>query len=127
MADREMSMCCEEIRPNSWQELVNELFRDCALQEHIMRYRSLYAYRGLSDSTYNLKTSLIRLHDKKIDCCQKVEPHLLKNFIKYSREDYPSFTQWQWLCTCSTSWLTNKTAGLDFFTFCGATFCYCGS
>ncbi len=97
MADREMSMCVEEIKPTSWQKLVNELFRDCALQEHIMRYRSLYAYRGLSDSTYTLKTSLIRLHDKNINCCQKVEPHLLKNFMKYSREDYPSYSKWQWL------------------------------
>ena len=97
MVNRETVMNCEETKPTSWQELINELFKDCALQDHIKRYRSLYAYRGLSDTTYTLKTSLLRLHDNDTSCCPKVEPHLLKNFIKYSREEYPSFTPWHWL------------------------------
>jgi hypothetical protein len=89
---------CEEITPTTWPDIVKELFKDCAIQEHIMRYRSLYAYRGLSDKDYTLKTSLIRLHENNINCCTKVEPHLLKNFKKYSRENhYEGFSEWHWL------------------------------
>jgi hypothetical protein len=90
-------MSCKDITPNSWHELIDELFKDCTLQERIQKYRSPYAYRGLSDKNHELKTSLIRLHDKNRECCRKVEPHILKNFTKYSREDNSSFTEWQWL------------------------------
>jgi hypothetical protein len=88
-----------EITPTSWQELITELFKDCRLQPqpHLQRYRSSYAYRGLSLNRPTLTTSLMRLADNS----EGVEYHLLKNFMKYARyadlADSASFNKWDWL------------------------------
>ncbi|MBD3226881.1 MAG: FRG domain-containing protein [Candidatus Lokiarchaeota archaeon] len=68
-----------EIRVKDWCNLQDELFSNF-WNEKIGRYRAPYAYRGLSDASYKLETSLIRLGGKYV----KLEPHLLKNFKRYS-------------------------------------------
>ncbi len=82
-----------QYRPQSWQDLQEALFRD-SWSEDIQRYRSPYAYRGLSDASYQLKTRLMRLGgDYKL-----LEKHLLRNFRKYG---YKASNQgdsfWKWL------------------------------
>jgi len=49
-----------DIRVSSWNELQDRLFED-AWNPDILRYRSRYAFRGLSDSRYRLETTLMRL------------------------------------------------------------------
>lgn len=60
---------------SSWSELQEELFTDFWNPE-IGRYRSPYAFRGLSDASYHLETSLIRLGGE----FETLERHLLRNF-----------------------------------------------
>jgi hypothetical protein len=77
----------------SWQHLIEELFDDCWCED-IKRYRSSYAFRGLSNKEYRLLTSLTRLGGPYAD----LEHHILKNFEKYARLDNAAhLTQWDWL------------------------------
>ncbi|MDX2302033.1 MAG: FRG domain-containing protein [Microscillaceae bacterium] len=69
-----------DIKVYKWGELQEALFRD-TFHEALSRYRSPYVYRGLSDSAYDLKTSLMRLGGAYIE----VEKHLIRNFSKYSK------------------------------------------
>ena len=73
----------------NWTELQEELFRG-AWNADIQRFRSPFVFRGLSDSSYRLETSLMRLGGSyKI-----LERHLLRNFRKYSQSissHFPSF------------------------------------
>src|SRR6478752_429982 len=82
-----------DILVNSWEELQAELFRN-TWDNKIHRFRSPYVYRGLSSSSYDLKTSLIRLGGNFTE----LEPHLLRNFKKYAHRDAsPGNSVWNWL------------------------------
>lgn len=82
-----------EINPKTWNELNDILFEE-SWKAQIGRYRSNYAFRGLSDATYELKTSLMRLGGNY----QKLEGHLLRNFRKYAHRDaIYSNSEWSWL------------------------------
>jgi hypothetical protein len=69
-----------EIRVNSWSELQNELFRG-SWNEVIGRFRSPFVFRGLSDKSYPMDTSLMRLGNHY----GELEKHLLRNFRKYAQ------------------------------------------
>jgi hypothetical protein len=71
-----------DIRVSSWNELQDRLFED-AWNPDILRYRSRYAFRGLSDCRYRLETTLIRLGGDY----SNLERHLLRNFRKYAHRD----------------------------------------
>ncbi len=80
-------------RPTSWNELQDALFAD-AWDPEIERHRSRCAYRGLSDATYKLETSLMRLRGRY----QELERHLLRNFRKYAhRRMVERETLWHWI------------------------------
>ena len=64
---------------HSWEELCEEVYHD-SWKPHLSRYRSDYAFRGLSDSSYELKNSFLRNCGHRPD----LEYHLLRNFRKYS-------------------------------------------
>jgi len=64
-----------DIRISSWKELQEVLFRD-SYDKKLKRFRSGYVYRGLSDSEYKLKSTLIRLGGDY----SELEGHLLRNF-----------------------------------------------
>ncbi len=82
-----------EIRVNSWNELQDILFEHW-YNEKLGRYRAPYAYRGLSDSRYELKTTLMRLGGPVM----KLEPYLLINFRRYSGLDLINFdSMWYWM------------------------------
>lgn len=71
----------KDYQVRNWAELQDALFQDSYHQE-LQRYRSPYVYRGLSDISYNLKTSLIRLGGPY----DVLEKHLIRNFSKYSKQ-----------------------------------------
>ncbi|MGA7874723.1 MAG: FRG domain-containing protein [Desulfoferrobacter sp.] len=82
-----------ETRVSSWNELQDELFQD-SWNPDLGRFRSRYAFRGLSDVRYRLETTLIRLRGKFVE----VERHLLRNFKKYAhRTVVTRDSLWHWL------------------------------
>lgn len=64
----------------SWEQLVEEVYR-YAWKPELERFRSDYAFRGLSDSGYRLENSFLRNSGNRPD----LEYHLLRNFRKYAR------------------------------------------
>jgi hypothetical protein len=83
----------EDIRVRSWNEL-NERLYEGSWEEPLSRFRSNFAFRGLGNAGYNLKTGLIRLGSS----VEKMEGHLLRNFMKYARRDsVTDNSMWNWL------------------------------
>jgi len=83
-----------ELRAESWNDLQNYLFD--VYEEDKDRFRSKFAYRGVSDKEYGLETSIQRIGRKPSD----VENHLVRNFQKYSPintlvDDYNNI--WNWI------------------------------
>lgn len=83
----------DEIKVNSWSELQERLF-DHSWNENLRRFRSSFAFRGIGDKTWNLRTSLMRLGGN----FAYLESHLLRNFEKYApsavvERDSP----WHWI------------------------------
>lgn len=83
----------EDIRVASWNELNDRLYQG-AWKEPLRRFRSSYAFRGMSGPAHDLKTSLMRLGDGY----DKQEGHLLRNFRKYARHNAVwGDSVWNWL------------------------------
>ena len=82
-----------EVHVDTWNDLQNELFQD-AWNPDLGRFRSRYAYRGLSDAQYRLQTTLVRLQGPYWE----LERHLLRNFRKYAhRNVVERDSVWHWL------------------------------
>ncbi len=87
-------MTCEitsnDIVVKSWTQLVDEVYND-AWKPQMGRFRSDYAFRGLSDCSYQLKNSFLR------NCGEhsELEYHMLRNFRKYARTSEPNLTNTQ--------------------------------
>ena len=83
----------EIIRINSWDELQHELFAD-SWNAKMRRFRSRFAFRGLSSEEYRLETTLSRRGGDYV----KLERHLLRNFRKYAhRSVVERDSVWHWL------------------------------
>jgi hypothetical protein len=77
----------------TWNDLNEHLFAD-SWKEDLGRFRSSFAFRGMEDQSYNLKTSLMHLGDNY----DRNEGHILRNFRKYAqREAVPADSVWNWL------------------------------
>lgn len=77
----------------SWAHLQDLLF-ESSWNPHIGRFRSPWAFRGLSDSSYSLETTLMRLSGP----FEQLERHLLRNFMKYAHRDVVERdSYWHWL------------------------------
>lgn len=82
-----------EMRVNSWNELQEQLYED-SWNPDLGRFRSRYAFRGLSDAGYPLATTLIRLGGPYAE----LERHLLRNFRKYAHRNVVQHDSiWHWL------------------------------
>jgi hypothetical protein len=82
-----------EITISSFSDLVERLF-DGSWNSKIRRFRSPFVFRGLSDESYRLKTSLMRLGGNYA----KMEKLLIRNFRKYAHRDVvPQDSIWNWL------------------------------
>jgi hypothetical protein len=83
----------DEAIAQSWNQIQDWLFED-AWDSSIGRYRSKYAFRGLSDVAYALDTALIRLGGDFV----LLEHHLLRNFRKYAQRTIVKRDSiWEWL------------------------------
>lgn len=81
------------IEVTSWDQLQDELFAD-SWNDDLKRFRSRFAFRGLSDSTYRLETTLMRLGGRYAE----LERHMLRNFKKYAhRNVVERDSLWHWL------------------------------
>ncbi|MBI5443467.1 MAG: FRG domain-containing protein [Deltaproteobacteria bacterium] len=86
-------MECNDLVIRSWGELCERLY-DESWQEDLRRFRSNFAFRGVSDARYRLRTSLMRLHGS----LPQIEYHLLRNFKKYAQLGGPeALSDWRWL------------------------------
>jgi hypothetical protein len=84
-------------RPRTWTELIELLYAD-SWNADMQRFRSPYAFRGVSSSAHTLSTSLIRLAAGQIDI-SKLEQSLIRNFRKYAHAQTASVVDsiWHWL------------------------------
>ncbi|UFS70178.1 FRG domain-containing protein [Geomonas sp. RF6] len=83
----------EIVTVHSWEELQSELFEG-SWNPALGRFRSRYAFRGLSDAAYRLNTTLMRLGGDYA----ALERHLLRNFKKYAhRSGAERDSLWHWL------------------------------
>lgn len=78
----------------NWSHLQQLLFEG-SWNDSINRHRAPYAYRGVTNATYPLNTSLMRLGGNYWD----LEKHLLRNFRKYAHdmEAQTRNSTWNWL------------------------------
>ena len=83
----------QEFRVSSWNELTERLYAE-SWQAPLGRFRSHFAFRGMSDASADLTTSLVRLGGP----FERQEGHLLRNFRKYAHRDaVPMDSVWNWL------------------------------
>ncbi len=81
------------LRVDSWNALLEALYKD-SWDAEIGRYRAKVAMRGLSDASYKLETTLMRLGGNYT----VLERHLLRNFRKYAhRSVVERDSPWHWL------------------------------
>jgi hypothetical protein len=82
-----------DIRISSWAELNERLYEE-SWKDDLRRFRSDFAFRGMSDATQNLQTGLKRLKGD----FEELEGHLLRNLRKYAHRDaVPGDSVWNWL------------------------------
>ena len=82
-----------ELRVSSWAELQDALFAE-SWQESLSRHRSTFAFRGRSDASEDLATSLARLGGDS----RALERPIVRAFRKYAALDaVPRDTTWDWL------------------------------
>jgi hypothetical protein len=83
----------DEVRVRSWTELHEQVYEG-SFNAEIGRFRSNFAFRGSSDASWTLSTSLSRLRGSY----HEMERHLLRNFIKYAQQEVvPNDSEWYWV------------------------------
>ena len=82
-------------KPQSWTEVLEALY-DASWNRSLQRFRSPYAFRGLSCVSHGLASSLSRLAGSAD--ISRLELALLRNFRKYAVTEGPrSDSIWDWL------------------------------
>ena len=102
---------------------LSDIIYEQSYQADLDRYRSPYLYRGLSNSSYTLVTSLQRNCKHKKDMIEKA---ILRNFTKYAINDDPMLEESVWrqmvigqhhgLPTRLLDWTYSPLVGLHFAT-----------
>jgi hypothetical protein len=84
-------------RARTWTELLDQLYEG-SWNPDLQRFRSPFAFRGLSCVDHDLSNSLLRLSRDQADI-YKLELSMLRNFRKYAHEQTASGvdTIWHWL------------------------------
>ena len=82
-----------DVRVSSWEELNSQLYEN-TWNPALQRFRSDYAYRGMTRARQDLTTTLMRLGGN----FHELEAHLLRNFKKYALQTaVPTNSEWNWL------------------------------
>lgn len=82
--------------PKTWLDVVNELYEG-SWNAGLRRFRSPFAFRGVSSADHSLASSLVRLASGRADE-RRVEGALLRNFRKYARgQASDPDSVWDWL------------------------------
>ncbi len=87
-----------QLRPGvaSWLDVLDELYGE-SWNPDLKRYRSRFAFRGISRADHPLTTSLFRLAAGR-KAVSRLELALLRNFRKYAHGEAPaSDSIWAWL------------------------------
>lgn len=114
-------MSANEVVVSSWPDLMEQLFVD-SWNPEIMRHRSPYVFRGLSDESYELSTRLMRLGGNYAN----LEKHLLRNFRKYALSDVPKEDSfWKWLAIAQHHGLPTRLLDWTFSPLVAAHFATC--
>ena len=83
-------------RPRSWADVLDALYEG-SWNAGLERFRSPYAFRGLSRVGHTLSSSLVRLAAGRADA-HRLEVALLRNFRKYAHTEVPHADSiWDWL------------------------------
>jgi FRG domain-containing protein len=86
----------EIVRPKSWSEVVAALYAD-SWNAALQRFRSPFAFRGLSRLNHSLSSSVVRLAGNRMNV-RRLEMALLRNFRKYAHtEGQHADSVWDWL------------------------------
>jgi len=110
-----------EITISSFGDLIEKLF-DKSWDPKIKRFRSHYVFRGLSDESYQLKTTLMRLGGNYA----MMEKLLLRNFRKYAHRDVvPQDSIWNWLSIAEHHGLPTRLLDWTFSPLIAAHFATC--
>lgn len=81
------------LSPTNWAEVYEALFLD-TYNPRLKRFKSRFAFRGVSNKDYTMETSLMRLGGEY----EKVENHLLRQFKKYAHKHIePKNADFYWL------------------------------
>ena len=82
-----------DIHVSSWSELQFRLYQS-SWQDDLKRFRSPFAFRGLSNANTSPETTLVRLGGEY----QKREQSLLRNFRKYAQNiNTQPYSLWNWI------------------------------
>lgn len=80
----------------TWLDIVDALYEGSWNQE-LQRFRSPFAFRGMSSAEHTLESTLVRLARDNADV-RRLELSLLRNFRKYARADATMADSiWDWL------------------------------
>jgi hypothetical protein len=80
----------------SWLQVLEALYQG-AWNKDLQRFRSPYAFRGLSRRNHTLSSSLVRLSSPSSDV-NRLELALLRNFRKYAHDEATNADSiWDWL------------------------------
>lgn len=88
-----MATVPSHVRVSSWSELQEKLYEG-SWRSNLQRFRSPFAFRGLSNSEFVPETTLTRLGGD----FRRREQSLLRNFRKYAHRDAtPRDSLWNWI------------------------------
>lgn len=89
-------MDIKPIEVKSWSELQDALFFQ-GFNQNLGRFRSPYAFRGMTSSEFDLQPSLMRLGHEP-GALPIIERALIRNFRKYADRDVTrTMSSWEWL------------------------------
>ena len=84
------------MKAGGWTEILEALYGD-SWDPALQRFRSPFAFRGLSRADHPLSSSLVRLTGGRADA-RRLEMALLRNFRKYAHtEGVHADSIWDWL------------------------------
>ena len=108
-----------DIRVESWCDLCERLYEN-SWQQDLLRFRSNFAFRGLSDKAYRLTNSFTR----RCGSYAHLEYHLPAQFLQICRGPLDRRQRLGLALAdhCSTPRTADPASGLDLFSICGRPF-----